>query len=270
MLSFQRRAQTAPPAVSGRKHRWTRVAMCLASLRGGWTQAQAATAPDPVGQFLARAAVPIASLRRACLELGDAPFASDVPQIGRCTNLGLTALGVAGGQQWYSALAGRRWVLPGSSNVSADTVAESELVVLSADTARRAARDTLLTPVWHYRFQPKDLRSVTPEVVSVDSGGTLMAIDECVNGTGGCSQSFFLRRGSRWRAVRLSFLDSLNHRFPGAINHGYHVDLRLMRANAAVYSPDDANCCPSRVAEMRLHLRGDALELAELHVRPAS
>jgi hypothetical protein len=88
-----------------------------------------------------------------------------------------------------------------------------------------------------------------------------------VNGTGGCGQSFFTYRDGRWRVVRLSFLDSLNHRFPGAINHGSHVDPRTLRASAAVYSREDANCCASRVAEMRLRLRDDALEIIELRIR---
>jgi hypothetical protein len=45
------------------------------------------------------------------------------------------------------------------------------------------------------------------------------------------------------------------------------VDVRTLRASAAVYSPDDANCCPSRVAEMRLQLRADDLEIIELRIR---
>jgi hypothetical protein len=89
-------------------------------------------------------------------------------------------------------------------------------------------------------------------------------------GTGGCSQTFVLRRYGEWSNVRLFFLDSLNRRFPHAINHGYHVDVRTLRGDAAVYAPGDANCCPSRVAEMRLRLRGDALEIVELRVRPNS
>jgi hypothetical protein len=60
----------------------------------------------------------------------------------------------------------------------------------------------------------------------------------------------------------------LNHEYPGAIAHGYHVDVRTLRANAAVYAASDANCCPSRVAEMRLRLRAGALEIVELRVRP--
>jgi hypothetical protein len=222
------------------------------------------------GHFLARASVSLSAVRLRCLELGDDTYANDVPQVGVCANLGFTSLGAAGGRRWYSALFGRRWLLTDSGKTPADTAAESELALFTADSAPRPGHDTLLTPVWHYRFEPEMLRSVTPEIVSVSDGGALVGIDECVNGTGGCAQSFFLRRGDRWRVVRLAFVDSLNRRFPGAINHGFHVDVKTLRASAAVYSPSDGNCCPSRVAEMRLRLRGDTLEIVELHVRASN
>jgi hypothetical protein len=212
------------------------------------------------GHFLTKRAVAIASARRGCLELGDSTYTSNVRQIGACISLGFKSLGIAGGTRWYSSLASRRWLFNDPPKSSADTVVESELVLF------RAIGDSLLTPVWHYRFEPEELRSVTPQVIT-ESNGVLVSIDECVNGTGGCSQTFLLRRGGEWRNVRLSFLDSLNRRFPGAINHGYHVDVRTLRASAAVYSPDDANCCPSRVAEMRLQLRADDLEIIELRIR---
>ena len=130
--------------------------------------------------------MPIASARRGCLELGDSTYTSDVHQIGACISLGFKSLGVAGGARWYFSLASRRWLLNDPPKGSADTVVESELVLF------RAIGDTLLTPVWHYRFEPEELRSVTPQVVAA-SGGVLVSIDECVNGTGGCSQSFLLR-----------------------------------------------------------------------------
>ena len=227
------------------------------------TAVGAQTSPEIPGHFLKGEAMAIASARRGCLELGDHTDASDARQIGACLSLGFESLGVAGGARWYSSLATRRWLLNDPPKGPADTVVESELVLF------RAIGDTLLIPVWHYRFEPEDLRSVTPQVVAA-SGGVLVSIDECVNGTGGCTQSFLLRRGGAWSNVRLSFLDSLNRRFPGAINHGYHVDLRTLRASAAVYSADDANCCPSRTAEMRLRLRGDALEITELRIRSSN
>jgi hypothetical protein len=240
-----------------------RLAALLLAIYGTATAAQSAKTPEMPGHFLTGEAVAIASARRGCLELGDSTYTSDVHQIGACISLGLTSLGVAGGVRWYSSLASRRWLLNDPPKSTPDTVVESELVLF------RAIGDTALTPVWHYRFEPAELRSVTPQVVAA-GGGVLVSIDECLNGTGGCGQRFFTYRGDRWRVVRLTFLDSLNRRFPGSINHGSHVDPRTLRANAAVYSREDANCCPSRIAEMRLRLRGDALEIVQLSVRPNS
>jgi hypothetical protein len=231
--------------------------------------AQAPNAPEMPGHFLATPAVTIAAARRGCLELGDNTYTDEVHQLGDCVSLGFKPVGVAGGSRWYSSLAHRRWLLNDPAKSSADTAAESELVLLGVDAAGVPTRDTLISPLWHYRFEPEMLASVTPEIASVNNA-VLIAIDACVNGTGGCSQSFLLRRGGTWSTVRLSFLDSLNRRFPAAINHGYHVDVRTLRGDAAVYSPNDANCCPSRVAEMRLRLRGNALEIVELRVRPVS
>jgi hypothetical protein len=244
-------------------------AAIVAGIRGVPIGAQVSIAPETPGNFLMRPAVSMASARRGCLELGDSLYTRDIHEVGACAALGFASLGVVGGASWYSSLAGRRWLFNDSLRNSVDTVAESELVLFMVRSAQRMTRDTLLMPIWHYRFEPEMLRSVTPTVVPLD-GGVLVSIDECVNGTGGCSQSFFTYRGGRWSVVRLSFLDSLNHRFPGAINHGFHVDPRTLRADAAVYSPGDANCCPSRNAEMRLRLRGDTLEIVELRVRPIS
>jgi hypothetical protein len=229
--------------------------------------AQAADSGGMPVRLLTRPPVPISLVRRHCLELGDDAYTNDVPQVGQCAPLGVASRGAAGGRRWYSALFRRRWLLTDSANARADTVAESELVVFTAN-AKRLDRDTLLTPVWHLRFEPELFASVTPEVVSVNDGGALVGIDECVNGTGGCSQSFLLLRGDRWRVVHLAFVDSLNRRFPGAINHGFHVAVKTLHASAAVYSPSDANCCPSRIAEMQLRLLDDALEIVSLRLRP--
>lgn len=234
----------------------------------GATGAQSAHVSEAPGRFLARPTVSIDSVRHHCLELGDDTYGRDVPRIGACALGAVTSLGTAGGRSWYSTTVRRRWLLADSSQMKADTVAESELVLFAAAVAQHRKRDTLLTPVWHYRFEPEMLRSVTPEIASAEDGGVLVAIDECVNGTGGCSQRFFLERGGRWRVARLAFLDSLNRQYPGAILHGYHVDVRTLRASAAVYAVSDGNCCPSRIAEMRLRLRDGALEIVELRVRP--
>lgn len=231
----------------------------------GAAGAQSTHAPEAPGRFLARPAVSIDSIRYHCLELGDDTYGRDVPRVGACVLGAVASRGTAGGRRWYSTTVQRRWLLADSGKANTDTVVESELVLFAA--APRPSRDTLLTPVWHYRFEPEILASVTPEIAAANDG-VLVAIDECVNGTGGCSQSFLLEHAGRWRMARLAFVDSLNRLYPNAILHGYHVDAHTLRASAAVYGASDANCCPSRVAEMRLRLRDGALEIVELHVRP--
>ena len=217
------------------------------------------TTPEMPGHFLTKRAVPIASARRGCLELGDSTYTPTFVRSARASARLQASLGIAGGTRWYSSLASRRWLFNDPpkgrrirsssrswfSSVRSATRSYAR-VALSfrarggplghAPSRRRERRSTRF-----YRRMRERHRRLQPELS--------------------------LRRGGAWRNVRLSFLDSLNRRFPGAINHGYHVDVRTLRASAAVYSADDANCCPSRVAEMRLRLRADALEIIELRIR---
>jgi hypothetical protein len=93
----------------------------------------------------------------------------------------------------------------------------------------------------------------------------LIAVEECVNGTGGCAQTFS-RYDGRGHAIALEFLTALERRYPGAVRHGYHITLLTMRGEAALYSDSDPNCCPSRTARMTLRLRGDSLGLTSLQV----
>ncbi len=225
--------------------------------------AQGARGDAPLGHFLTGPTTGGASAPDHCLALGDDTYASDVREVGVCHAGGVTSLGAAAGRRWAYRLYERRWLLPGSGTTPADTVAETEIVLF-------ATGDSMLVPVWHYRFESDLLRSVTPEVAATADEGALFAVDECVNGTGGCGQAFFAYRAGKWRAIKTAFLDSLNRRYPGAVAHGFHVNVHTLAADAALYSAGDANCCPSRSAEMQLRLRGDALEIVSLRARPTS
>lgn len=55
-------------------------------------------------------------------------------------------------------------------------------------------------------------------------------------------------------------------RFPDGIRHGLHVDVHTLSADAAVYGPDDANCCPSRDARLQLRLKGDSLQMVSVRI----
>ncbi|HEY5061429.1 MAG TPA: hypothetical protein VII52_07820 [Gemmatimonadaceae bacterium] len=216
------------------------------------------------GQFLAtRTLRPGAT--NTCLSLGDELWAPDVTEIGRCIPGRLEVVGHAGGSKWVARTYRRRWLV-----APTDTSAETEIVLFKAATvgaARFRADSARLTPMWHYRYEDATLRSVTLQVSRAEQRGVVIAAEECVNGTGGCAQSFS-RYDGRDHAVVLEFLNALERRYPRAVRHGYHVTLLTMRAEAALYSDSDPNCCPSHTAHMRLSLRGDSLVLASLQVRP--
>jgi len=220
-----------------------------------------AQVPAFPGSFVRHAAVSATVAERECLALGDNMFDQDVRQIGACRALGLHDAGHADTLAWGYAIYERRWL-----QTPTDTTTEREVVLFT----RQVSGDTTrLRPVWHYRYEAELLVSAKPEVARAAGGGVLLSIDECVNGTGGCSQSFaILGRGSP-KVVRLAFLDSLNRRFPGGIRHGFHVDVQTLRGSLGLYSDRDANCCPSAIGAFSLRLRNHALELATLRTRRA-
>lgn len=215
--------------------------------------------PSFPGNFLRHSPVAANVAERECLSLGDDLYDSSVALMGPCRALGLHDGDRAGGWQWVYGNYQRRWLL-----TPTDTVAESEVVLY---TRRNAGEPSALHPVWHYRYESEILASVTPEVAPVPGGAVMLSIDECVNGTGGCSQSFAILDNGSPKVVRLAFLDSLNRRFPDGIRHGFHVDVRTLRGSLALYSGNEPNCCPSRIAEFSLRLRGASLELATLRLR---
>ena len=220
----------------------------------------AAAEPAFPGSFIRRSPIAARIAEHECPSLGDDMFDKDVSEIGACRALGLHDIGSAGGASWTYGAYERRW-LPAPN----DTVVEREVVLF-----RKASRDgSNLQPVWHYRYEAAILVSAKPEVAPVAGrgGAALFSVDECVNGTGGCGQSFVMLKQGLPMPVKLAFLDSLNRRFPGGIRHGFHVDLRTLRGSLALYSGNDANCCPSTIGDFVLRLRGNSLEIATLKLR---
>jgi hypothetical protein len=215
--------------------------------------------PSFPGDFIRHAAVVATVAGRECLSLGNELFDTTVVRLGPCRALGVHDVDRAGGVAWIYGEYQRQWLLAPD-----DTVTETELVLFTRTTSK--STDSL-QPFWHYRYEREILRSVTPQVATMAGRAVLLAIDECVNGTGGCSQSFALMTNGSPQVVKLAFLDSLNRQFPDAIRHGFHVDMRTLRGSAAVYSGNDANCCPSRIAEFSLRLRRASLELGSMRLR---
>lgn len=171
------------------------------------------------------------------------------------------AAGTRRRHRWYSTVVSQRWLLADTARAATDTVVESELVLFTANPSRPIGGDTLITPVWHYRFEAEVLRSG-------HTGACQHGRRRRAAGDRGMRQRYRRplsnlpsRAWGRWHDVRLPFLDSLNRRYPSAITHGYRIDIRTMRGTASIYSLHDPNCCPSQIAEMRLRLRNGGLEM---------
>jgi hypothetical protein len=137
-----------------------------------------------------------------------------------------------------------------------DTVTHGEMVLLANAVPGQ------VRPVWHQLFDYTMIRSMTIEVAAAAGGATLLSVQSCVNGTGGCNQEF-LRRASdgRWGSVRQIWRLQLPRGFTDHIEHGFSIDPRTLRGEAAFYGAHDGNCCPSQMLNLWLTLRGDSLVL---------
>jgi hypothetical protein len=208
------------------------------------------------GEFLTSLPVRADSAERSCLVLGTRGPPPGGEESVKCRVRKCSRVGHAGTSDWTACEYER-------------SPTGYEVVLYQAEPRRLAARrvrvERAVRPVWHGFYTGEFLRSATP-AVTAHHDSVLVSIRTCWNGTGGCEEFFLLKRRGVWRPVRLAFLDSLERQFPNAIQHGFRVNARALTASAAIYSKGDANCCPSRSAEMQLRLRGDALELKAIRI----
>jgi hypothetical protein len=211
------------------------------------------------GETLVARAVSMDSTRRVCLSLVRSPWSKEVLELP-CRVTAFNEIARAAGKRWLLARYARLSVFPATETTPADTLHETELVLFTAPL-----RATRLTPLWRSRFEDNVLASMTPTIVA-RQGGAFVSIQECLNGTGGCDQSFLMYRDGRWRRIRAAFLDSLLRRFPQSMWKGFQLDPRTFRASVPLYVESDANCCPSKLAHVTVGLRGDALEMLTLEL----
>ena len=139
-----------------------------------------------------------------------------------------------------------------------DTMREEEVVLFSAPLD-----GSPLTAEWHARYSRDDWRGVDVAIGPTPDDGALMGVLWCVNGTGGCEQHFLLRGPDGWRPVRQRWPEQLPDRVDGGFSKGTYINPLTLQGRAALYSPDDANCCPSRMLYFRVRLQGDALVLRD-------
>jgi hypothetical protein len=148
---------------------------------------------------------------------------------------------------------------PAASPDAHDTVTEHE-VVLFETIGRGQVR-----PVWHARFETGAYavwRSVTPEIAITPQRTTLLSVQSCVNGTGGCGQDFLQRHADGiWVSVKQTWPDQLPHGYVGRIRHGVRINPRTLQAEAGFYGDRDPNCCPAQVLLVNLAVQGDSLIL---------
>jgi len=228
-------------------------------------------AEDVMGGLLtSQPAIPTAAARERCLTLPIEPAGDrlqsphgDVLLSTDCIVLSYQSTDEGGLRGWR--LGHYRWTSVFTAEDASrgadarDTIVEEEVVVL------QALGGYFVRPLWRWRFDlgPSGTwRSVTPELARIDTGGTLLSVTFCVNGTGGCSQEFALRSpNGRWRAVRQAWLNQLPQGYVGRIRHGARIDPYTLEGEAGFYGDDDPNCCPSQRLVFRLRLNGESLVL---------
>jgi hypothetical protein len=128
--------------------------------------------------------------------------------------------------------------------------------------------DGRVRPEWYAVFEREFYLSVTPRVEPAPGGGALVSVESCVNGTGGCSQDFLLRRGGRWSTVRQRWVGQLPAAMKGRFWKGTYVDPATLRGRFGLYGDRDPNCCPSRSLAVRVALVGTSLVLRGYRVGP--
>lgn len=217
--------------------------------------------------------VSASGVERACAALPHHEVYVEPPRSTRCQVLRYVSLGRVADAAWSYALYRHTSVyrFPGSSEP--DTVSELELVLL---TAPLQGPDRLVA-IAHTRQDFTGIADISATLAN-HPAGVLLGVRFCINGTGGCWQEFVHRVGAEWRELadpRGLLVTELQHM--GALTGSAgprlgapHIDTSALRGRAALYDPEDSNCCPSRRVEFQLELTNQGLHLVTLSVVPDS
>lgn len=178
------------------------------------------------------------------------------------------ALPAADGVRWLAAIYRRVYVGPSDSISMAIRHSTRDTAVLITAALYSASGDyDDWRPEWTGIVDESMTRSITPTLASRPDGSALVSVMYCVNGTGGCAQSYMRRRGGRWTAVVEAFWKQIPPIKDGAIGKGLGIDVRSLKGTYGLYGRGDANCCPSREIILELDQRGDSLLLKTHRVR---
>jgi hypothetical protein len=218
-------------------------------------------------------AAPIAEsqLRAKCMEFGTgwmrgfAPAERPRADVS-CRMTESKELRGAGGVRFRAVRYTRRWRLraPDTQRPSDRMVVNEEAVVLFS----QAAEGGRLHPQWATSYGTSYIARVELETAPAPGGGALLSVLVCVNGTGGCTQEFMIRRAGRWGPVREPWVRQLPASLPGSLNKSTFIDPATLRGSGGLYAQRDPNCCPSRELNFRVALRGDSLVLLDHRVGP--
>lgn len=144
-----------------------------------------------------------------------------------------------------------------------DTVDFDEVVLFGVDRDREMA-----IPVWHL-IRDRSIEFIAGFRWSRKRSGLLLAVDICVNGTGGCHEEWLTEyAGDHWAVVEQSYLSELARRAPEgfALHWGRRMDLETMTGEQPIARASDANCCPSGLMRFSVWLDGRRLKLITAEV----
>lgn len=183
------------------------------------------------------------------------------PLASTCKLVGIDSLGIAGGVGYRL----KRYLFETTFDDSEgeNWICESDVVLLLQENS-----DSTGTLIWSgatertYEFI-RDVRLA-------DHGRfALIAVQYCLNGTGGCADRLFINEDDSWRPLeRDSTWAAVARQFPG----GYRahkspaIDIVNLMWEQHLAGPNDANCCPSGRAFLELDVVDGKLSIRNAKV----
>lgn len=255
-----RRAHRMRPSLSPRQRWLASSFIALLAVAVSHVPALAQRPYDPAEGFLVGADVPTDSAYLTCLT--DLHMSAVVPaaalpcQVTEVVTMDTTST-------WWWTMARYRRHAVENVDGAVDTLDIDELVLLAVDPSRDRAR-----PVWHI-VRDRAIEFITDYRWSRKRRQLLVAVDLCLNGTGGC-QAVFLTEyaGDHWAVVEQTYRKELAALAPEGfrLHKGGRLDLETMTGEQPLAVRDDPNCCPSGLLSFSVWLDGRHLRLGRAEV----
>lgn len=192
----------------------------------------------------------------------------DKPLHSWCTVDSTYTLPVADGRRWMAVVYGTRLEYEPTAEqkkyilTPRDTdVFVTAVLYSAASPAHTPVAASLWRAEWMTTVAQRIVYDVYPDLIGRPDGSALIAIQYCINGTGGCWQEYMHRVRGQWTKVVEAWRTQLPAIPDGHVGKGAGIALRTMRGSYGVYGPRDANCCPARELLLDVELRSDSLVL---------